>query len=146
MAEHEATRYINSISNEPRRQLLSFHLAHYYFLKDDFANAIEYFEKAGYDNLDNDQIADAKFEKAYAHFNLKQFAQAKPLFNEKNLCKCNPACISKHYSKEITFANDIAYVNKRISPYLPVKRLIKEKSFFTVLWIIYRWSCPIFTR
>ncbi|HSN61434.1 MAG TPA: hypothetical protein VLR49_10895, partial [Ferruginibacter sp.] len=78
VAEKEAIQYISNVTNEPRRQILSFHLAHYYFLKDDFANAIDYFEKAGYDNLSNDQIADAKFEKAYAHFNLKQFVQAKP--------------------------------------------------------------------
>ena len=37
---------------------------------------------AGYDNLSNEQIADAKFEKAYAYFNLKQFVQARPLFDE----------------------------------------------------------------
>ena len=65
---------------------------------------------------------------------------------EKNLCKCNPACISKHYSKEIMHAKDNAPVSKRISPYLPVKRLIKEKSFFTVVWINYTTSCAIFTR
>ena len=97
VAADEATVYINSITNEPRKQLLSFHLAHYYFLKDDFARAIEYFEKAGYDNLDNDQIADAKFEKAYAHFNLKQFAEAKPLFNEIHQLPDNKYYIPSNY-------------------------------------------------
>jgi tetratricopeptide (TPR) repeat protein len=82
IGESDAVEYINSITNEPRSQVMSFHLAHYYFLKDDFSKAIQYFEKAGYDNLSNEQIADAKFEKAYAHFNLKQFAEAKFLFNE----------------------------------------------------------------
>lgn len=78
----DATAYINSVSNEPRRQLMSFHLAHYYFLKDEYERAVLYFDKAAYDNLSNEQIADAKFEKGYALFNLKRFAEAKPLFNE----------------------------------------------------------------
>jgi len=68
--------------NPARRQLLHYHLAHYYFLKDDFNNTINHYTLAGVDNLDNDAIATAKFEKAYAHFNLKQFEEAKPLFNE----------------------------------------------------------------
>ena len=78
----DALQYIQAVNNEPRKQILSFHLAHYYFLKDDFSNAVDYFAKAGYDNLDNEQIADAKFENAYAVLNLKQFAAAKPLFDE----------------------------------------------------------------
>ena len=76
VAKEDAVQYLNAVNNQPRRELLSFHLAHYYFLNDDFSNAIEYFDLAGYDNLSNDQIADAKFEKAYAYFNLKQFAKA----------------------------------------------------------------------
>ena len=39
-----------------------------------------------------------------------------------------------------------APVNKRISAYLPVKGLIKEKYFFTVVWINNTTSCAIFTR
>lgn len=97
VGETDAVEYINSITNEPRAQVMSFHLAHYYFLNDDFSNAITYFDKAGYDNLSNDQIADAKFEKAYAHFNLKQFAQAKPLFNEIHQLPDNKYFIPANY-------------------------------------------------
>jgi tetratricopeptide (TPR) repeat protein len=82
IGREDAVAYINSVSNEPRRQLMSFHLAHYYFLKDQYENALEYFDKAAYDNLSNEQIADAKFEKAYALFNLKKYEIAKPLFDE----------------------------------------------------------------
>ncbi len=42
IAEDEAKHYINVVSNEPRRELLSYHLAKYYFLKDDYSNAINY--------------------------------------------------------------------------------------------------------
>ncbi|MFN0082013.1 MAG: tetratricopeptide repeat protein [Ferruginibacter sp.] len=82
IGKEDAMLFINSVNNQPRSQIMSFHLAHYYFLKNDFQNAIESFNAAGFENLSNDQIADAKFEKAYSYFNLKQFAEAKPLFNE----------------------------------------------------------------
>lgn len=81
-AAEDAVAFIRTPGTIPREQLMSFHLAHYYFTHDEFEDAIEYFGKAGYDNLTNDQIADAKFEKAYSHFNLRQFKEAKPLFNE----------------------------------------------------------------
>ena len=82
VSRDEALQYIATINNEPRRQLISFHLAHYYFVKEQYEDAVKYFNIAGYDNISNEQIADAKFEKAYAYFSLKQFASAKPLFNE----------------------------------------------------------------
>jgi tetratricopeptide (TPR) repeat protein len=82
VAEQDARHYINVIPNEPRRQLLSYHLAKYYFVKEDFNNAINYYERAGLENLGNNEIADVKFEKAYCYFNLKQFAEARPLFDE----------------------------------------------------------------
>jgi tetratricopeptide (TPR) repeat protein len=82
VAEDEAHRFIDAANNEPRQQIMSFHLAKYYFTKNDFARAVVFYERAGYDNLSNEEIADAKFELAYSYFNLKQFDNAKPLFNE----------------------------------------------------------------
>ncbi|MEP6951008.1 MAG: tetratricopeptide repeat protein [Ginsengibacter sp.] len=82
VAEDAAHRFIEAANNEPRQQIMSFHLAKYYFTKNDFARAVVFYERAGYDNLSNEEIADAKFELAYSYFNLKQFEKAKPLFNE----------------------------------------------------------------
>lgn len=81
-AEAAAKQFIEAANNEPRQQMMSFHLARYYFTKSDFARAVVYFERAGYDNLSNEEIADAKFELAYSYFNVEQFDKAKPLFNE----------------------------------------------------------------
>ena len=120
VAEKEAVFYINGVTNEPRKQLMSFHLAHYYFLKDDFANAIDYFEKAGYENLSNDQIADAKFERAYAHFNLKQFAQAKPLFNEIHQLPANKYYIPANY-----YYGFISYYDKQYDEALKAFKLVE---------------------
>ncbi|MES2849368.1 MAG: tetratricopeptide repeat protein [Bacteroidota bacterium] len=82
VAEDEATHYIDWVNNAPRGQLMSYHLAKFYFDKDDFSSAISYYEQAALDNLSNEEIANAKFEMGYCYFNLKNFAKAKPLFNE----------------------------------------------------------------
>ena len=82
ISETHAKRFIETATNEPRQQMMSYHLARYYFVKNDFSNAIVYFERAGYENLSNEEIADAKFELAYAYFNTNQYTKAKPLFNE----------------------------------------------------------------
>jgi TolA-binding protein len=121
VAEKEAVSYIHSVNNEPRKQVMSFHLAHYYFLKDDFSNAIDHFEKAGYDNLSNDQIADAKFEKAYAHFNLKQFIAAKPLFNEIHQLPENKYFIPANY-----YFGFISYYDRQYNEALKAFKLVEN--------------------
>lgn len=76
-----STDYIRYAFNQPRTQQLSFHLANYYFRKQQFGDALEFYEKAAIASLSNEQIAEAKFNMAYSLFHLKRFAQAKPLFN-----------------------------------------------------------------
>lgn len=121
VAEKDAVAYLQAINNEPRKQVMSFHLAHYYFLKDDFSNAINYFEKAGYNNLSNDQIADAKFEKAYAHFNLRQFAAAKPLFNEIHQLPDNKYYIPANY-----YFGFISYYDRQYDEALKAFKLVEN--------------------
>ncbi len=120
VAVADAKQYIANVTNEPRRQLLSFHLAHYYFLKNDFSNAVDFYDRAGYDNLSNDQIADAKFEKAYAYFNLKQFAQAKPLFNEIHQLPDNKYYIPANY-----YYGFISYYDKQYDEALKSFKLVE---------------------
>jgi hypothetical protein len=66
---------------------------------------------------------------------------------EKNLCKCKSMlALTNIIPKKIEMHNVNAPVSKRILSHLPVKGLIKEKYFFTVVWIIYTTSYAIFTR
>ncbi|MFC4263857.1 tetratricopeptide repeat protein [Ferruginibacter yonginensis] len=116
----DAEEYINAVNNEPRRQLMSFNLAHYYFLKNEYQKAIDNFDAAGYNNLSNEQIADAKFEKAYAYFNLKQFAAAKPLFDEIHQLPANKYYIPANY-----YYGFISYYDRQYNEALKSFKLVE---------------------
>ncbi len=120
IAAKDAKQYINLVANEPRRQMMSFHLAQYYFKKDDFSNAIDAYERAGLDNLSNTEIADAKFEKAYCYFNLKQFNEAKPLFDE-----VHQMTESKYYIPANYYYGFICYFDRQYNEALKAFKLIE---------------------
>lgn len=122
-AEQQARHYIDVVSNEPRRELLSYQLAKYYFLKDDYSNAINYYERAGLENLSNDEIADAKFEKAYCYFNLKQFGEAKPLFDEVHQMPENKYYIPANY-----YYGFISYYERNYSEALKAFKLVETQE------------------
>lgn len=123
VAEDEARHYVEVVSNEPRRQLMSYHLAKFYFTKDDFNNAINYYERAGLDNLSNEEIADAKFERAYCYFNLKQFAEAKPLFDEIHQLPDN-----KYYFAANYYYGFISYYDRQYNEALKAFKLVETKD------------------
>ncbi len=120
IGKDDAIQYISGINNEPRKQTMSFHLAHYYFLKNDFSNAVTAFTDAGYENLSNEQIADAKFEKAYAYFNLKEFAEAKTLFDEIHQLPS-----SKYYIPANYYYGFISYYDKQYKEALMAFKLVE---------------------
>ena len=64
-AETAAVEFIALEHNEPRTEMMSYHLGEYYYTKKDFINALVYFESTSYDNLDNSEIASLKFHEAY---------------------------------------------------------------------------------
>ena len=121
----EARHYINVVSNEPRRQLLSYHLAKYYFIKEDFNNAINYYERAGIENLTNDEIADAKFERAYCYFNLKQFAEAKPLFDEIHQMEESKYFIPANY-----YYGFISYYDRNFNEALKAFKMVETQEAY----------------
>lgn len=108
-AEPDAKHYIDVVNNEPRKQLMSYWLAKYYFAKEDFNNALQYYDRAGLSNLDNAASADAKFEKAYSYFNLKLFAEAKPLFDDVRQLEKNKYYMPANYYFGFISFNDHEY-------------------------------------
>ena len=121
------TPYVDVVANEPRRQLMSYHLAKYYFLQDDFSNAINYYERTGIDNISNEEIADVKFEKAYCYFNLKNFDQAKPLFEEVTQLNDNKYFIPANYYYGFLCYKDKEY-NKALSAFRLVETVEEYKG------------------
>jgi len=79
-AEDTATRFLATTANTAFRQRVSLALAQYYFRHEKLSQAIPYYENANISNLTNAEIADSKFELAYAYFNSRDFARAEPLF------------------------------------------------------------------
>lgn len=77
----KAEKFINNSVSLANKQKMSYQIAHYYFKKENYQKAITYFEQAGIDNFSNEEIANKKFEQAYAYFNLQEFDKALPLFN-----------------------------------------------------------------
>ena len=123
IAEEEAKHYIDWVNNQPRLELMSYHLGKFYFTKDDFTNAIKYYEQASLDNLSNEEIADAKFEKAYCYFNLKRFADAKPLFNEIHQLPENKYYIPANY-----YYGFISYYDHSYGEALKAFKLVELKE------------------
>jgi len=127
VAEDQAHRFIDAANNEPRQQMMSYHLAKYYFTKNDFARAVVFYERAGYDNLSNEEIADAKFELAYSYFNLKQFDKAKPLFNEIHQLPDNKYYYDANYYYGFISYRDLDYA-EALSSFKKVENRDKYKG------------------
>jgi TolA-binding protein len=96
-AEDLAKEYIDLGKNTARTQQMSFHLAEYYYRKQDFGNAIQLYEQSNIGNLSNREIAEMKFHQGYCYFTLQRFNQAKPLFNTIRQMKDDPNYIDANY-------------------------------------------------
>jgi TolA-binding protein len=123
IAEQEARHYIDWVNNEPRKQLMSYHLGKFYFVKEEFTKALENYERAGLDNLSNEEIADAKFEMAYCYFNLKRFKDAKSLFNEIHQLPDNKYYIPANY-----YYGFISYYDRNYNEALKSFKLIETRE------------------
>jgi TolA-binding protein len=69
----------NNTANPAYRERMAFAKAQYYFHRRNWAAAIPYYQQAGIANLSNKEVAETKFELAYAYFNNKQFAESEAL-------------------------------------------------------------------
>ncbi len=96
-AESAAIEFIDLEHNTPRIEMLSFQLGEYYYRKQNFIDAMAYYEKAGINNLSNREIADMKFHQAYGYFTMQQFEKAKPLFNSIRQMAADPNNLDANY-------------------------------------------------
>lgn len=96
-AEVPAQEYIDLEHNTSKVQILSYQLAEYYYRKQQFAKAMEYYERSNLANLSNREIAQMKFHQGYSYFTLQQFAQAKTLFNSIRQIPSDPNYLDANY-------------------------------------------------
>ncbi len=96
-AETAAMEFIALEHNEPRTEMMSYHLGEYYYTKKNFIDALTYFENTSYDNLSNSEIASMKFHEAYAYFTMQRFNDAKPLFDAIRQIPADPNYVDANY-------------------------------------------------
>jgi TolA-binding protein len=93
----KARDFINLEDNSARVQMMSFHLAEYYFRQKDYGEATTLYESANISNLSNREIADMKFHLGYTHFVAKRFDKAKPMFDAIRQIKNDPNYADANY-------------------------------------------------
>ncbi len=128
-AEEEAQEYIDIQKNNARVEMMNFHLAEYYFRKEQFADAVNRYEQVSIANLSNQEISDMKFHLGYAYFNLQRFAQAKPLFNSLRNIKDDPNYMDANYYYGFLAFRDRQY-NEALQAFTIVEN---EKNYGTVV-------------
>jgi TolA-binding protein len=89
-AVQQAKDFIDLEDNAPRVQMMSYHLAEYYFRLQDYTKAEALYETVNIENLSNREIADMKFHLGYAYFTEQKFDKAKPMFNAIRQIKDDP--------------------------------------------------------
>lgn len=95
--EEKAKEYIKNSNNVARSQMLNYQIGEFYYRQKKYNKVIETFSKQGIENLTNAEIATLKFHKAYSHFALQQFKEAKTLFNTTRQLVKDPNYIDANY-------------------------------------------------
>lgn len=80
-SERQAADFILTEQNNARTQMLSYHLAEFYFRNSDFDNALAYYQRTTEANLSNNEIARYQFHAGYIYFINKNYDQAKPFLD-----------------------------------------------------------------
>ncbi len=96
-AAFTAQEFVDLEDNASLVQSMSFHLAEYYYRKQDFSKAIESYEKVMISNLSDEEISDLKFHLGYSYFTVQRFEQAKPLLNAIRQIPKDPNYLDANY-------------------------------------------------
>lgn len=129
-AEPAAKAFMASTAANITKAQLAFYLGSYYFRQQNYAAALEAFEKASVSNLNNNQVATLQFQHGYSLFTQKQFARAKPLFQSVRQSATSPYYIESNYYygliafgdrnyKEALAAFEVVKSDSRYAPIVP---------------------------
>ena len=128
-SEDQAIEFIDLEKNNARVQMMNFHLAEFYYRKQDFTNAARLYEQTNIANLSNSEIAAMKFHQGYAYFTMQQFAQAKPLFNTIRSMKDDPNYFDANY-----YYGFLAFRDRQYTDALQSFKIVEDqKEYATVV-------------
>ena len=117
----QAQEFIDLEDNAALVQMMSFHLAEYYFRAEDYPKAIGLFENVNIANLSNREIADMKFHQGYAYFTVERFDLAKPLLNSIRQLPKDPNYRDANY-----YYGLIAFYDKNYNDALTAFRVVED--------------------
>lgn len=118
-----ANDFINLEHNAPRIEMMNYQLAEYYYKHQNFADALDNYEKAGIANLSNTEIATMKFHEAYAYFTMQKFNDAQPLFESISQIQNDPNYFDANY-----YYGYIAFSNKNYAQALTSFQTIEKQE------------------
>ncbi|MEP7317884.1 MAG: tetratricopeptide repeat protein [Panacibacter sp.] len=124
-AEQAALEFIPLEHNEPRVEMMSYHLGEYYYTKKNFTDAVTYYERTTYDNLSNNEIANMKFHQGYAYFTMQRFNDAKPLFDAIRQIPADPNYVNANY-----YYGFIMFGEKKYKEALAALKITEDKPAY----------------
>ncbi|MES1197784.1 MAG: tetratricopeptide repeat protein, partial [Chitinophagaceae bacterium] len=128
-SEEQAKEFIELQKNTARVQMMNFHLAEFYYRKQNFSDAASHYEITNIENLSNAEISEMKFHQGYSYFNLQRFAQAKTLFNSIRTNKEDSNYLDANY-----YYGFLAFRDKQYNDALQSFKVVEnEKSYATVV-------------
>jgi tetratricopeptide (TPR) repeat protein len=128
-AEETAKQFIEVEKNNPRVEMMSYHLGEFYFRNNQFPAAVDQYEQTSISNLSNREVADMKYHQGYAYFTMQRFEQAKPLFNTIRQEKDDPNYIDANY-----YYGFLAFRDKQYNEALDAFKIVEnEKNYNTVV-------------
>lgn len=80
-AAEAAEKFVTTNYSEPKAQMLSYHLAEFFYRKENFTKALSYYNNISTANLTTEQLSDKRFHQGYSYFALGEPDKAEPLFD-----------------------------------------------------------------
>lgn len=80
-AARVAEKFVADNYSEPKAQMLSYHVAEFFYRKENFEKALSYYNNINTANLTTEQLSDTRFNQGYSYFALGQPERAEPLFD-----------------------------------------------------------------
>ncbi len=118
-----AKKFVELEDNVARVEMMSFHLAEYYFRQKDYTSAIQLYEQTSIDNLSNREVADLKFHEGYCYFTQQKFDKAKPLFDAIRQLPGDPNYTDANY-----YFGFISFSERKYADALAAFRIVEDKA------------------